>query len=394
MSKTAKDKFPLTRRGDGRYCKKVRGQYVYFSGTADEALAEWLRVKDDLLAGRKPTAKSETDGVTVQYVCNAYLAAQADKRDAGQLSPVTWLDYERTCKRILAGVGKGRAAADLGPDDFRSIRQSLATTCGLNTVLPTIVKVRSVFNYAVKNRLIDRPPYYGSAFDLPSAKERRVFRARQEAEHGSKMFDASDVRKLIVAADVHLRAMIYLGINCGFGNNDVGTLPTKAIDLENGWVEHARSKTGIGRRCPLWPETIAALKASQAKRPTPKTEGAEKLFFITKYGDSWSKATSDNPVAKAFAKLAKAKGLQQQGRGYYALRHTFRSIARRCRDLDAVRSIMGHINGHVEAGYQHEAVEDDRLVAVVNVVRAWLLAATAKRRILRIRGKGKAGRHG
>ena len=54
--------------------------------------------------------------------------------------------------------------------------------------------------------------------------------------------------------------MILLGINCGFGNHDCGTLPKSAIDLEAGWVNYPRPKTAIERRCPLWPETIEAIR--------------------------------------------------------------------------------------------------------------------------------------
>ena len=39
--------------------------------------------------------------------------------------------------------------------------------------------------------------------------------------------------------------MILLGLNCGFGNADCGGLPTKALDLQAGWVTFARGKTGI-----------------------------------------------------------------------------------------------------------------------------------------------------
>ena len=40
-----------------------------------------------------------------------------------------------------------------------------------------------------------------------------------------KMFEAAEIRSLLEAAPTQLRAMILLGINCGFGNNDCGTLP-------------------------------------------------------------------------------------------------------------------------------------------------------------------------
>jgi hypothetical protein len=44
-----------------------------------------------------------------------------------------------------------------------------------------------------------------------------------------------------------LKAMILLGINCGYGNADCGTLPLSALDLKNGWINYHRPKTGIVR---------------------------------------------------------------------------------------------------------------------------------------------------
>jgi hypothetical protein len=43
----------------------------------------------------------------------------------------------------------------------------------------------------------------------------------------------------------HLKAMILLGINCGFGNSDCAALPQKPLDLDGGWVRFDRPKTGI-----------------------------------------------------------------------------------------------------------------------------------------------------
>ena len=67
MAKT-KD-FPLSiHKGSGYWCKKVRGRVFYFGKVSDDpkgvkALDEWLRVRDDLIAGREPRAN--TDGLTV-----------------------------------------------------------------------------------------------------------------------------------------------------------------------------------------------------------------------------------------------------------------------------------------------------------------------------------------
>ena len=77
--------FPLTlRKSDGRWCKKVRGKIHYFTGTADEALAEWLRIKDDLLAGRTPRPTGE--GFTVEDLCDHFLNAKKPFVASGELT--------------------------------------------------------------------------------------------------------------------------------------------------------------------------------------------------------------------------------------------------------------------------------------------------------------------
>src|SRR5262245_12068530 len=129
-----------------------------------------------------------------------------------------------------------------------------------------ISRMRVCLKYARDNGLIDRPDRYGSSFKRPSKKTLRIDRAKK----GAKLFTGAEVRRLTGAAGVHLRAMLLLGINAGFGNADCGTLPLSAVDLEGGVIDYPRPKTGIPRRCPLWPETIAAVKESLAQRPAPK----------------------------------------------------------------------------------------------------------------------------
>jgi integrase len=124
---------------------------------------------------------------------------------------------------------------------------------------------------------------------------------------GNQMFTAPALRKLVDKAGIPLKAMILVGINCGFGNGDCGTLPLSAVDLGAGWINYPRPKTAIPRRCPLWPETVKALKAAIAERPKPKNPGDDGFLFITKYGAGWAKSDSDNQISKAFRKLSSAR---------------------------------------------------------------------------------------
>ncbi|CAN5325491.1 hypothetical protein BH10PLA2_BH10PLA2_20180 [soil metagenome] len=110
------------------------------------------------------------------------------------------------------------------------------------------------------------------------------------------MFQAEEIRKLLAMAGQPLKAMILLGINCGYGNSDVGTLPLSTVDLEGGWLNYGRPKTGISRRCPLWPETAQAIKEWLTIRPKPKDESSTSLLFLTSQGHSWSKNVADSTI--------------------------------------------------------------------------------------------------
>jgi integrase len=76
-------------------------------------------------------------------------------------------------------------------------------------------------------------------------------------------------------------------------------------------------------------------------------------------------------VTRMFGELLGTLRLNRAGLGFYALRHTFETIAGESRDQVAVDLVMGHADPSMGAVYR-ERVGDDRLQAVVNVVRAWL----------------------
>ena len=165
------------------------------------------------------------------------------------------------------------------------------------------------------------------------------------------MFEPTEIRDMIKAASVQLRAMILLGVNCGFGNADCGTLPQAALDLVGGWVNYHRPKTGITRRCPLWLETVEALRAVLKVRREPIDTGHSALVFVTSAGLSWHKEKSDSPVSKETRKLLDALGLKGN-RNFYALRHTFETIGGEAKDQVAVDHIMGHTRDDMASVYR------------------------------------------
>ena len=363
--------FPLFPHASGRWAKKIRGKHHYFGpwDDPDGALQRYLDQRDALHAGRLPRVPG--GGLTVRDLVNRFLTSKKVFLDAGEIAPRTWKDYYASCERIIQAFGKTRLVDDLASDDFEQLRATMSETMGPNFLKVEITRVKSVFKYAFDSGLLDRPVRYGPTFKVPS--KRVLQKARSAA--GLRMFEAAEIRTMIEAASPQLKAMILLGVNCGFGNHDVATLPLSALDLENGWVEHPRPKTGVERRCPLWPETVAAIREAISIRPEPKTPANADLVFLTRQhrnrwvrlvGNSWSDA-----ICNAMRELLTELGLKRPGRNFYALRHTFETIGGESIDQVAVDHVMGHDRGDMASVYR-ERISDERLIAVTNHVREWL----------------------
>ena len=373
--------FPLFPHATRRWAKKIRGKFHYFGpwNDPDAALAKYLAEKDYLLAGKQPPPQN-VDGMTVTDLCNKFLTAKTQLVNTNELRPRSWKDYHRTSERLIAALPKWRLVDDLSVEDFKQLRTILAKTHGPVALGNEIQRVRSIFKFAYEEGLIDKPIRYGQSFKKPTRKTLRIQRARKIAKHGKRMFQPDELRTMIDTAGHHLKAMILLGVNCGLGNHDCGELPISALDLNGGWIDYARVKTGVQRRCPLWPETVAALRDSLAKRPTPKHPDDADLVFVTKYGKCWTRTygdgSPDDAIGKETAKLLHRLKLKRYGVGFYALRHTFETIGGESRDQVAVDQIMGHIRDDMASVYR-EGISDERLLAVTNTVRSWCFPQTS-----------------
>jgi integrase len=389
--------FPLGVHPAGYWCKKIRGKIHYFgprfdltdaaaaAAAADAALAEYNEKAGDLHAGKTP--RPDPEGVTVKEVVNAFLIHKMDKRDAGELSARTWEKYNEVTDLVVKQLGKAHLVADLRPDDFTKLKNHMTQTkrWGPLRVADFVQHIRSIFKHAYDSELIDKPLRFGPGFSRPSQKTLRLHRAKQ----GPKLFRAEEVRKLIDVAGTPTKAMILLGINCGYGNADIAGMPLSALDLERGWADYPRPKTGIPRRCPLWPETVEALREALAKRPQPKNPEHAGLAFLSQRGTpvislrtavrkarrAEGSGNRTDGLAVQFAKLMKLAGINgRKGLGFYTLRHTFRTVADEAKDQPAADHIMGHEVPHMSSVYR-ETISDARLKAVTDHVHGWLVGS-------------------
>jgi integrase len=408
--------FPLTAHPSGRWCKKVRGKVHFFGkitlndngASAQAALERWLAEKDNLLAGRVPRSRQPSrqpgDGIELRELVNRFMTTktnQLGKRDAaailerhtkgkenlpqglvellqsiaeskhdrGDLSRFTWKEYHAMCRHLITTFGRDRLISDILPEDFERLRAEWAKSWGPTRLAAEIVRARTVFNYAWKQGMVTVPIRFGEGFRPPSKKALRLNRAEQ----GVKMFEADELRRMLDNSAQSLRAMILLAINAGLGNNDIGLLRMKHLDLDAGWLNYPRPKTGMNRRCPLWAETISAVKEWLTIRPAPAKETDGDLVFITMRGKrGWTADLHDKPLTKEIRKLLDRLRIEGQ-RNFYCIRHTFETIAGNSRDQVAVDAIMGHDNGSMANQYR-ERIDDARLKAVTEHVHAWLFA--------------------
>jgi integrase len=384
--------FPLTPHRNGQFCKKIRGKIYYFGTVADpdRALANYHKHCDGLHSGSVTHIAKKRGTVTLRELANEFMNAAADKRDAGRIVTRTFTDYHRVCGQVIAALGRDLPVAAVTKEHWVALGQHLSAGVSAVTLDGRVGIARSLFKFAYDEELIDQPLRLKA---LPRP-EKRILR-RDRAKGGRRHFLASEIRALLDAAPTPLRAMILLGINCGLGNTDIAKLPKDAIDLDRGWLDYPRPKTGVGRTCPLWPETTEAIRQAihqQQRRKQPLAAHTQNLVFVTRKGHPFVRsveknddngrpvATEHDAIATSFKKLMVAQGIATPGLGFYGLRRSFETIGGETGHQVAVNHIMGHApaSGDMGAVYRQNVAESAQRT-VTDYVHRWLFGSKASK---------------
>jgi integrase len=341
--------FPLFAHAAGVWAKKIRGKLHYFGSWSDWEGAErrYLAERDYLKAGRRPP----TAVLTIDELLGSFYADKENKHREGDITALYIKECKATCNAVLAHFGPSLAVETLTHDDFKELRKALVIGKKGQTYAPHTTKRRVTIArmiFALAGEKLRQTLPYKKALQSPS----KLVMRRRQRQQGPRMYAAADIRKLVKAADDHLRAMVLLGINCAYGPRDCETLPQTAI--AGNWLEHARTKTEVDRRCPLWPETVKALRALPV---------GEHVFN----GRVWSR----HEIARHFADLCEACDVKNHG--FYSLRRTFETIATTADVNQAViDAIMGHTRNDMASVYRQK-IFDQQLQRCTDHVRAWYL---------------------
>jgi len=276
----------------------------------------------------------------------------------------------KSCRLLATVVGKLRIAAELAPEDFALLRSKLADRYGPERLKCEIVRIKSVFRWGSDNGIITAIPKMGTAFAPPAMRQIRLARA----ERGQRCFRPGEIRKLLAAADDQFRAVILLALNAALGQADIAglTLDTIREAISTGFLSYPRHKTGIPRRCWLWPETVVALETALAGRTTPARAEDDSLALLSPEGLKWSSDDARlDRLGRRFKWLLGKCKLTGKGLSFYRLRHTWRTVADEVLDAAAADLVMGHLPPGMSNRYRQK-IGDDRVRRVCEHVRTWL----------------------
>jgi integrase len=365
-SKPRKD-FPLYAHSSGQWAKKINQRVYYFGPWANPqaALDKYLDEKDNILAGRPRAGKPTPTTTTVSDVLEAFYEDKEGAYETGDINERTLGEYKGICRIIGDTLGDDTPIDSVSFNDLSRLRRKLGRGKSGKAVSPVTHKrlltfARMIFSFA--NDEQGANVRYKKALKTPAA--RIIRKARNEV--GERLFTADQVRQLITATDPELQAMVLLGINAGFGPKDCYTLPIKAVDLDGGWISYERPKTGAPRRCPLWAESVKALKAVIGDRKTG--------LVFSKYDNRqvWNR----HIVGRAFKTLVEGFGFYQDKiTTFYSLRRSFETVAS-AGDVSqpVIDLIMGHPprTGDMAAVYRQK-VYDEQLRKCVEHIRGWVL---------------------
>lgn len=344
----------------------------------------------------KQQLTKDTRKVSLAYVANRFLTAKNNRLEAKEISPRTFSEYKQATDLLVEKFGSSRDVRKLKPEDFESLRADMAKRWGPARLGKFIVMVRMVFGYAVDNRIIRRPIYFGTEFVKPDKAAMR----KAKAARGRKLFTAAEIRTILDAlageeVKVHrgksgkqksvrlrrnpqLRAAVLLGCNAALGNNDISSLQFIHLESQQGWLDFPRPKNGLPRRAPLWAETLKAIEEGVRSRPKPKSNDAASCVFLNRAGQRMVQSTTQSHsdyVSSQFRSVLRSLGIKgRRGLNFYSLRHTAATIGLQTGDRDAVKLMMGHAQHDILDGYDELGPSDKRLQRVVDHIHGWLFS--------------------
>jgi len=315
------------------------GKRIYLDSVKEEAIKKYHR----LGLGIEPLQQESVPPVeiTIKELANRFITAQ----QANWRNPKTTLKcYKDWLGRFIKDHPRLKVA-DFTVERFAAWKISLKKRdYSPESINHYLSAVRAMFTFAEETDLIEKAP------KLRRIKNERIPQA------GSKekpQYTLGDLHKLLVNAELKLRAMIMLALNCGFGPKDLQDLTWDDIEEER--ITLPRSKTGVCQTYLLWPETKELLDEIRQQRTMLIIRMAKRKVhhsdyghvFVTRFWKPWSK----DAVAEQFRKLCKKAEVSCYG--FYRLRHCASTAMSLVATPHVHRKFMRHSQLQQQVTYTH-----------------------------------------
>lgn len=376
--------FPLTVTPRG-YMKSIGGRSRWICGkvTPEEAITIYHRKAAAITSGGTvlPVKSTKDVAATMVWLFNKWLKQRLADADAKEITHGMYDEYRRSAKRITLHGGH-ILADDWTPDTTQQVYNAIRKTDGADAAKRAIGHLRTACRHAEEMKWC-RPIAIG-------VKVVNKLSARPQATMQWKLYTPDQIRSIIDTQIESIRtstpaylpsrrqflAMLYLALNGGYGAMELSQLPKAVIDLDIGYIDYRRGKTGQNHVVPLWPETVEALRPVLKQRPN------DELLFRTREGNPWCrrevtrvgnrvKVQPIDNVKDRFDALVKPLGLKFAGQAFYKLKHLHATTADRAGDPHATFRLAGH--GLPGAKGHYVDVGLDRVEKVVSFIRHELL---------------------
>jgi len=203
----------LTLHPTGQYCKKINGKIHYFGTNKKQALERYLEQATYLHGGQDLIQTASNGNMTLKQLCDFYLRYQHSKVLADELTPRHHNDQTNSLSKLTSFLGKGRRVKGISTLDLQNYKRKLQGAYGsAHRVNLHIGAMKAMFHWARKNDILQNTP------NIDAVSKGKI--VHQEMY----IFTSEQIKKLLSAADVKMRAMIWLGLNCGFGCTDCAQL--------------------------------------------------------------------------------------------------------------------------------------------------------------------------
>lgn len=332
MSRQRADK-PWLHTVSGFYCATIAGKRVYLDRDFKVACQKLKRMQAEAKRRSDPARRDWLDAPFIELV-NEFLDDIKARR-----SPGTYRNCQERLARSMEVISPDLRVGEVRRYHLSKIEQKLGGNYSSATIRDTLATVQQVFNFAVRNDLLDYSPVAG--YRKPSARGR------------SRLVTPAEFQTLLKYSDVCFRRFLLALRLTGCRPGEARMLTWEMVDLENGlWVLTTHKTISMQRdptpRIIPLPPAIWNLCRWLARRP----HSANDPVFLNSRGKAYTK----DGVSRKLARIRTRARIEKRGGEnlvLYSNRHTYATRAvGRVSDTE-LASLMGHTTTKTLRRYVH-----------------------------------------